>query len=240
MDTSIEFEVFGKNALFTDPMTKIGGENLTYSVPTYEAIKGICESIYWKPTIRWVVDEIRVLNPIRMETKSTIPMSLDGKKSLAYHTYLTDVRYQVKAHFIKNPDRPDLDHDYIPQKHLAIAKRAIKFGGRMDIFLGTKECQGYVEPCTFGISNGYYDEYGLQVFGVMVHGFDYPNKEKENLIVRHWIAKMDNGYIKFPKPQDCNLLHTVTGIENQLFDYLEGNNFKSVNDELLLYGKEVN
>ncbi|MEC2691212.1 CRISPR-associated protein Cas5, partial [Bacillus cereus] len=48
MRNSIEFEVFGDYALFTDPLMKMGGEKLTYQVPTYQAIKGIVESIYWK------------------------------------------------------------------------------------------------------------------------------------------------------------------------------------------------
>ena len=47
---SIEFKVWGRHALFTDPLTRIGGEKCSYHVPTYEALKGIAKSIYWKPT----------------------------------------------------------------------------------------------------------------------------------------------------------------------------------------------
>ena len=39
------------------------------SIPTYEALKGITESIYWKPTIIWIIDAVRVMNPIQTETK---------------------------------------------------------------------------------------------------------------------------------------------------------------------------
>ena len=42
-----EFEVSGDYAMFADPMTKAGGERLSFQVPTYEAIKGILHSIYW-------------------------------------------------------------------------------------------------------------------------------------------------------------------------------------------------
>ena len=38
---TVEFLVTGQWALFTDPITKIGGEKFTYSVPTYEALKGV-------------------------------------------------------------------------------------------------------------------------------------------------------------------------------------------------------
>lgn len=48
MRNQIEFVVYGKYGLFTDPVTKIGGEKFTYQIPTYQALKGIVESIYWK------------------------------------------------------------------------------------------------------------------------------------------------------------------------------------------------
>ena len=59
---SIEFKVWGRFALFADPLTKIGGEKCSYHIPTYEALKGIAKSIYWKPTLIWVIDEARVMN----------------------------------------------------------------------------------------------------------------------------------------------------------------------------------
>ncbi|WP_234881496.1 type I-C CRISPR-associated protein Cas5c, partial [Bacillus mycoides] len=65
MRNSIEFELFGNYALFTDPLMKMGGEKLSYQVPTYQAIKGITESIYWKPTLLMVVDKIRIMNAIK-------------------------------------------------------------------------------------------------------------------------------------------------------------------------------
>ena len=52
---TIEYIVRGKNALFTDPITKTGGEKFSYQVPTYEALKGITESLYWKPTFTWFI-----------------------------------------------------------------------------------------------------------------------------------------------------------------------------------------
>ncbi len=55
---TIEFEVYGKYALFSDPVTRAGGEKSSYHIPTYEALKGIVESVYWKPTIIWYVDAV--------------------------------------------------------------------------------------------------------------------------------------------------------------------------------------
>jgi CRISPR-associated Cas5-like protein len=47
----VEFKVSGRYALFSDPINRIGGEKFSYQVPTYQALKGILESVYWKPTI---------------------------------------------------------------------------------------------------------------------------------------------------------------------------------------------
>ncbi|MBJ6907323.1 CRISPR-associated protein Cas5, partial [Vibrio cholerae] len=65
MKNSISFRLWGRYALFTDPITKVGGEKCTYHIPTYEAIKGILKSIYWKPTLVWHVDRVRVIIPLR-------------------------------------------------------------------------------------------------------------------------------------------------------------------------------
>ncbi len=165
MRNQIEFVVYGKYALFTDPLTKIGGEKFSYQIPTYQALKGIVESIYWKPSLIWIIDEVRVMKPIQTESKGVRPIDYFGGNTLAYYTYLKDVEYQVRAHFIFNPHRPDLADDWNEHKHHNIALRAVKAGGRRDIFLGTRECQGYVEPCKFGTGKGFYDDYGEIDFG---------------------------------------------------------------------------
>ena len=58
MDNIVQFKVTGKYALFTDPLTKIGGEKFSYQIPTYESLKGILSSVYWKPTIVWTIDKV--------------------------------------------------------------------------------------------------------------------------------------------------------------------------------------
>ena len=37
----VEFQVTGEYALFSDPITRMGGEKCTYQIPTYEALKGL-------------------------------------------------------------------------------------------------------------------------------------------------------------------------------------------------------
>ncbi len=207
---SIEFKVWARHALFTDPLTRIGGEKCSYHLPTYEALKGIAKSIYWKPTFIWVIDDVRVMKRIRTQTKGTKPLDFGGSNTLAIYTFLSDVEYQVRAHFEQNLFRPELAEDWIEGKHHAIAKRMLERGGRQDIFLGTRDCQGYVEPCVYGSETGHYDDAGELAYGLMFHGFDYPDETGENnLRARFWRPTMTNGRIHFDRPVDCTVRKLV-------------------------------
>jgi CRISPR-associated protein Cas5d len=208
---TVEFSVKGRYALFTDPLTRIGGEKFTYQVPTYEGLKGILSSVYWKPTIVWVIDKVRVMKTIQMQPKNIRPIKYnENSNDLAIYTYLKDVEYQVQAHFEWNPHRQDLVKDQNENKHFFVAKRMIENGGRRDIFLGTRECQGYVEPCKFGEGTGFYDQLNIMSFGMMFHGFNYPDESgKEMLVSRFWKAEMHQGILQFPHPKDCAYLKEV-------------------------------
>ncbi len=206
---TVEFEVYGNYGLFSDPVTRVGGEKCSMQVPSYEAIKGILHSIYWKPTLVWIIDEVRVMNPIQTETKGIRPIKYykDGN-DLSYYTYLRDCRYQVRAHFIWNENRPELACDRNENKHHNIAKRMIERGGRRDIFLGTRECQGYVKPCVFGEGKGFYDDIEELGFGMTYHGITYADEAYSEetagkMSVRFWRAEMKNGVIAFIPPWKC-------------------------------------
>lgn len=207
---SIEFKVWGRHALFTDPLTRIGGEKCSYHLPTYEALKGIAKSIYWKPTFIWVIDEVRVMKPIRTQTKGTKPLEYGGGNTLAIYTFLSDVEYQVRAHFEENIHHPELADDWIEGKHYAIAKRMLERGGRQDIFLGTRDCQGYVEPCEFNSGDGFYDSVDRLDYGLMFHGFDYPDETGEDILrTRLWRPVMEHGCVRFSRPEECDIRKDV-------------------------------
>ncbi len=55
----------GEYACFTRPEMKV--ERVSYDAMTPSAARGGLEAIHWKPAIRWVVDRIHVLKPIRFE-----------------------------------------------------------------------------------------------------------------------------------------------------------------------------
>lgn len=206
---TVEFQVEGDYALFSDPVTRVGGEKCSYHIPTYEALKGILHSVYWKPTLIWVVDAVRVLNPIQTETKGVKPINYNGGNDLAYYTYLKNVKYQVKAHFEWNENRPELVNDRNEHKHHNIAKRMIARGGRRDIFLGARECQGYVIPCEFGEGEGYYDDLEGEIgYGFTYHGITYADEaicedDKGKMTVRFWFPVMRQGVIEFVRPEEC-------------------------------------
>lgn len=204
----VEFQVSGDYALFSDPIMRLGGEKCSYQIPTYEALKGILSSVYWKPTLIWKILEVRVMNPIQTEVKGIRPINYGGGNDLAYYTYLKDCRYQVRACFEWNENRPELAQDRNEEKHHQIAQRMICKGGRRDIFLGTRECQGYVEPCKFGSGKGAYDDLPELSFGLMYHGITYPDEAYSEatrgcMTARFWYPVMKRGVIRFLSPEDC-------------------------------------
>ncbi|MGB7325009.1 MAG: type I-C CRISPR-associated protein Cas5c [Rubripirellula sp.] len=234
---TIEFRVWGRQALFTDPITKLGGEKCSYHIPTYESLKGIAKSIYWKPTFIWVIDEIRVVNQIRTQTKGTKPRVFSGGNDLSIYTFLAHVEYQVRAHFVWNECQMALKNDRKDGKHFSIAKRMLQRGGRQDVFLGTRDCQGYVEPCEFGSGVGHYDHAGELAFGVMFHGFDYPDETGQPELWRRFTRPvMKDGYIQFEKPEECRSRELVREMEPKQFGL--GSNVNPVEAELTAWGGE--
>src|SRR5450830_1881138 len=66
MAFGILLHVWGEPACFTRPEMKV--ERVSYDVMTPSAARGILEAIHWKPSIKWIVEEIHVLKPIRFQS----------------------------------------------------------------------------------------------------------------------------------------------------------------------------
>lgn len=231
----VEFQVSGNYALFSDPIMRVGGEKCTYQIPTYEALKGVLSSIYWKPTLVWFVDAVRIMKPIQTEVKSIRPIKYHTNgNDLAYYTYLKDCVYQVRAHFEWNLNRPELVQDRNENKHHEIARRMIRKGGRRDVFLGTRECQAYVEPCIFGEGEGFYDHIPQLNFGVMYHGITYADEAYNSetsgkMTANFWSPTMTNGVIHFLRPEECPHHKTIRPMEIKRFSE-EGINFSGLGE----------
>lgn len=120
MSYGIRLHVWGDRACFTRPEMKV--ERVSYDVITPSAARGILEAIHWKPAIRWIVDRIHVLKPIRFEsirrnevgsklspgnvskamkagTTAGLVAYVDNDRQQRAATILRDVAYVIEAHF---------------------------------------------------------------------------------------------------------------------------------------------
>ena len=241
------YRLHGDYALFTDPVTKGGGEKYTYQVPTYQALKGITEQLYWKPSLVYYMDCVKVVKKIQTETKGIRTPLKKGGNDLNYYTYLRDVEYLVQFHFEWNKNRPELKGDWNETKHEQILLRSIAKGGRRDLFLGTRECVGYVERIRkeqFRSAATAYDSRKLS-FGIMFHSFTYPDESVHNdgsnngggkLISNFTDIRMENGVINFVRPEDCQIHHSL---KSYSFKPFAGENITFAEDELTSLPEEV-
>jgi len=212
-DNILEFEVSGPLALFTNPITMTSGELSSYQVPTYSALQGIADNIYWKPTIMWNPLEVRIMNRICMEPKSKLlPKYLTSGTDRAYNVYLDDVRYQVRVEMLWSNDEA-YAKDRNVKKHMDSANRWTKRGGKSSVYLGKADCIADVKPCKFGEGVSYYDNIDIS-FGLMLHGQTWPNAgydevTKTHIVTRMFYCEMTNGIITFPAPKDCPVQRVI-------------------------------
>src|SRR5579872_5192431 len=118
MAYGVKVHCWGDWACFTRPEMKV--ERVSYDVITPSAARGIIETIYWKPEIRWTIDRLTVLNPIRFHSlrrnevgsrisaKTARDAMKKGKGNLATYVeedrqqradlLLRDVAYIIEAH----------------------------------------------------------------------------------------------------------------------------------------------
>ena len=94
---SISLKTWGDFACFTAPEMRV--ERVSYPVMTPSAARGILEAIFWKPEIRYEVDEIAVLKEIQFvsvrrneiqDTISTQAIARWQKNPESFKPYLVD------------------------------------------------------------------------------------------------------------------------------------------------------
>jgi CRISPR-associated protein Cas5d len=159
----IKLEVWGEYACFTRPELK--AERVSYDVMTPSAARGILEAIYWKPEIRWVVDEIHVLAPIKWmsirrnevagKASPGNPIYIEDQRQQRSTLLLRNVRYGIVAHFALLPSHdPKLDKvDNTATKHLEIfTRRAVKGQHFHQPYLGCREFAANYRLATDGFS----------------------------------------------------------------------------------------
>ena len=215
MSYGIRLHVWGERACFTRPEMKV--ERVSYDVITPSAARGILEAIHWKPAIRWHVDRIQVLTPVRFEsirrnevggklsaaavakamkagrTEGLATVIEDDRQQRAA-TVLRDVAYVIHAHFDLT-DRAGPDDNI--GKHLDIFNRRARKGQTFHApCLGTREF-----PAAFTLVEADTDVPGVDPalagerdLGWMLHDIDFSNGKTP----RFFRARMIDGLIEVP------------------------------------------
>jgi len=214
MSKGIILKVWGDNACFTRPEMKV--ERVSYDVITPSAARGIIEAIHWKPAIRWVIDRIHVLEPIRFENirrnevadmikpgNVTSAMKKGNLSELIYYVddgdnrqqraaiVLKKVCYVIEAHFELTEQAGDDDNE---GKHIDIfRRRASKGQCFQQPCLGTREFSASFELLDSVVEIPRCDETltGERDLGWMLWDIDF----KDGMTPRFYRAKMQDGVI---------------------------------------------
>ncbi|WP_024888941.1 type I-C CRISPR-associated protein Cas5c [Luteimonas huabeiensis] len=215
MGYGIKLHVWGERALFTRPEMK--AERVSYDTITPSAARGILEAIHWKPAIRWVVDTLLVLKPIRFESirrnevgnklsadsvrkamrsgrPGDVASFVEDDRQQRATTLLRDVGYVITAHFeLTDKAGPD---DSVG-KHLDIFNRRARRGQCFQApCLGTREF-----PASFALIE--HDDplpapdpamAGERDLGWMLHDLDFAN----GAVPHFFRARMVDGLIEVP------------------------------------------
>lgn len=214
MGYGLQLLVWGDYACFTRPEMKV--ERVSYDVMTPSAARGILESIYWKPAIKWVIDKIHVLNEIKFDnvrrnevekkiSAENVKRAMKGKPVLLcqYATeerqqratlLLRDVAYVIEAHFkMSGEGGPDDTHE----KHYAMATRRARRGQCFQQpYFGCREFPAKFrlieedEPVPYSVHRGEKD------LGWILLDIDYSGDELNPQFFR---ALMKDGIIEIPR-----------------------------------------
>lgn len=212
---SIKMEVWGEYACFTRPEMKV--ERVSYDVPTPSAARGMVESVYYHPGLKWHVDKIYVCKPIRFtnilrnEVASKISTSnvlteANGKKRSYIDrnadiqqratTMLRNVHYVIEAHFEMTDKANPSDN---PGKFQDIVKRRLRSGqAYMQPYLGCRECTAHFRLWEGG-DIPTIDE--TRDLGYMIFDMDY--SDLENIQPMFFRAQMVHGVIDLT---DCEVV----------------------------------
>ena len=223
MSYGVRLKVWGDYALFTRPELKV--ERLTYDVMTPSAARGVLEAVHWKPAIRWVIDAIHVLNPIRHQSirrnevghkapAGTIKRAMnrgdleglgilvDDQKVRQQRasTVLVKPAYLIEAHFEMTAKAGPEDN---AGKHLDVFNRRAQKGQCFhQPCLGTREFAAHFEWVTLDASlpEAIAESRDL---GLMLWDIDHAQASRPSLFFR---AKLEDGVMRIPGPDTAGVL----------------------------------
>ena len=191
----IQLEVWGAYALFSRPELKV--ERVSYDVPTPSAARGLVEALYFHPGLRWHIDKIYVLNPIRFvsvrrnEVASKIsgrnvrqaaqgggqPLYLAAPQEIVQRAslLLQDVHYVIEAHFDMTDKAAPSDNPYFGCREFPAAFRRWP-GGPVPAIDETRD------------------------LGLMLYDFDYT--DPQNITPTYFRARLEHGVLD---TQNCEV-----------------------------------
>ncbi|AKH39692.1 MULTISPECIES: type I-C CRISPR-associated protein Cas5c [Nitrosomonas] len=206
-------EVNGDFACFTRPEMKV--ERVSYDVMTPSSARAVFESILWKPAIRWHIDKIEVLKPIRWVSirrnevgavisvrnaqeamnKGTgcLGLNIEDERQQRAGLFLRDVTYRIHAHFELQPNARENNPS---AKFLDMFERRVEKGQCVNQpYLGCREF-----ACDFRLV----DSAQLQTdpvaetrdLGWMLYDMDYSNATDPQ--PRFFRAALQDGVLRVP------------------------------------------
>jgi CRISPR-associated protein Cas5d len=206
-------EVSGDFACFTRPEMKV--ERVSYDVMTPSSARAILESILWKPAIRWQIDKIEVLKPIRWvsvrrnEVGATISvrnvqavmnkgvghlcLNIEDERQQRAGLFLRDVTYRIYAHFEL---QPNVGENNTSAKFLDMFERRVEKGQCVNQpYLGCREfaCNFWLVDPVQAQSNPISETRDL---GWMLYDMDYSDTTDPQ--PRFFRAALENGILRVP------------------------------------------
>ncbi len=211
-------EVSGDFACFTRPEMKV--ERVSYDVITPSAARAVFEAILWKPAIRWQIDTIEVLKPIRwinIRRNEVSERASKGKKQIFIEDdrqqraglLLRDVAYRLHARFNLQDDSKHTHH--YPELHCEdvgsensypkfaemFKRRARKGQCFNQPYLGTREFSAgfrFIEPEQLAQEPPPVDE--NRDLGWMLYDLDF--SDLKNPAPMFFQAKLERGIVTVP------------------------------------------
>lgn len=184
----LSVRVWGDQACFTRPEFKV--ERVSYPVITPSAARGVLESIFWKPEVRW---EVRRIGVVKMGREAVIVRNEIGKRQGAAPIVasdsdvrqqrstlmLRDVEYVIEAEIVLRQHATDPLPKYRDQ-----FRRRVERGQCFQTpYLGTRECSAFFGPVDEG---GSPDESLNRRLGTMLFDIAFvPSATRKELAFRH-------------------------------------------------------
>lgn len=206
-------EVSGKFASFNRPEMKV--ERVSYDVITPSAARAVFEAILWKPAIRWQVERIEVLNPVKWislrrnevghrmamrnvetamrEGHGRLGMYVDEDRQQRAGLFLRDVRYRIHAHFVMTEKAKA---DDTPAKFASMFRRRALAGQCVNQpYLGCREFAAHFRLIEAPASEPAAQDWTSDL-GFMLYDLDYANAESPRPLF--FRAHVEHGVVQVP------------------------------------------